>query len=133
MINPTSISSSILGFEGKMISFSKSGYRQENPENLVIYNANIIQKTEKGYEKIWYGDIDITLEYEKLIRISECLDTEIFVLYEMDARFDRESDPNVLNFVVSSFYNRKNPIEINEKNSKNFEVINGIPKRVNVQ
>jgi hypothetical protein len=131
MINPTSISSSILGFEGKMISFSKSGYRQENPENLVIFNSNIIQKTEKGYEKIWYGDLDITLDYEKLVRISEWLDTEIFVLYEMDARFDRESDPNVLNFVASAFFNRTNPIEINEKHSEYFGIINGIPKRLN--
>jgi hypothetical protein len=99
MTNPTSITSSILGFEGKMISWSKSGYRDENPENLAIFNANIIQKTERGYEKIWFGDLDITLDYEKLIRISECLDTEIFVLYEMDARFDNESAPNVLNYM----------------------------------
>lgn len=131
MINPTSISSSIIGFEGKMISFSKSGYRLENPENLVMFNANIIQKTEKGYEKIWFGDLDITLDYEKLVRISECLDTEIFVLHEMDARFDRESDPNVLNFVVSAFFNRENPIEINEKHSTYYQVVNGIPKRLN--
>jgi hypothetical protein len=131
MTNPTSITSSILGFEGKMISWSKSGYRNENPENLAIFNANIIQKTEKGYEKIWFGDLDITLDYEKLIRISECLDTEIFVLYEMDARFDNESAPNVLNYIVSAFYNRENPIEINKKHSEYFEVINRIPKRLN--
>jgi hypothetical protein len=131
MINPTSITSSILGFEGKMISWSKSGYRTENPENLAIFNANIIEKTEKGYEKIWYGDIDITLDYEKLIRISECLDTEIFVLYEMDARFDRESAPNVSSFIVSAFFNRENPIEINERHSEHYQVVNGIPKRIN--
>jgi hypothetical protein len=131
MTNPTSITSSILGFEGKMISWSKSGYRDENPENLAIFNANIIQKTERGYEKIWFGDLDITLDYEKLIRISECLDTEIFVLYEMDARFDNESAPNVLNYIVSAFYIRENPIEINKKHSEYFEVINRIPKRLN--
>lgn len=131
MINPTSISSSILGFEGKMISFSKSGYRNENPENLALFNANIIQKTEKGYEKIWFGDIDITLDYEKLIRISECLDTEIFVLYEMDARFDRETNPNILSYIVSAFFNRENPIEINERHSEYYRVVNRIPKRLN--
>jgi hypothetical protein len=132
MTNSTSIATSILGFEGKVISWSKSGYRTENPENLAIFNANIIEKTEKGYEKIWYGDIDITLDYEKLIRISECLDTEIFVLYEMDARFERELAPNVSSFIVSAFFNRENPIEINKKHSEYFEVINRIPKRINV-
>jgi hypothetical protein len=131
MINSTSIATSVLGFEGKMISWSKSGYRNENPENLAIFNANIIEKTEKGYEKIWYGDIDITLDYEKLIQISKVLDTEIFVLYEMDARFDRESAPNVSSFIVSAFFNRENPIEINERHSEYFEVINRIPKRIN--
>jgi hypothetical protein len=131
MINPKSIINFLLGYEGKIISSSKSEYRQQNPDNLVIFNANIIAKTEKGYEKIWYGDVDITLDYESLVQISENLDTEIFVLYEMDCRFDRESDPNVSNFVVSTFFNRENPIEINEKHSKYFEVINRIPKRVN--
>jgi hypothetical protein len=131
MINPTEIISSVIGYEGRMISFSKSGYRRDHPENIVIFNANIIQKIDGRYEKIWFGDLDITLDYEKLIQISELLDTEIFVLHEMDCRFDNEDKPNVMNFVVSSFFNRNSPIEINKSFDTYYKIINGIPKRIN--
>ena len=49
-----------LGMRGKMISFSKSGYAQKNPDNLVVFNSNVC--TDEG--KIWYGDLDVTLSYD---------------------------------------------------------------------
>jgi hypothetical protein len=85
----------ILGHDGRMISPSKSSYREKFPENLVVFNANIC--TSK--EKIWYGDIDVTLDREKLKSLASEMGEEIFVLREMDGRFENESRPLIHNFV----------------------------------
>jgi hypothetical protein len=73
---------------GRMISGSKSGYRERYPDNLVVFNANIATKS-RG--KIWYGDLDVTLDYEKLASVAEALKEDLFVLYEMDGRFENEN------------------------------------------
>lgn len=51
-------------FSGRMISHSKSGYKEKFPYKEVYFNANIFVL---GEGKIWYGDIDITKE-KKTIR-----------------------------------------------------------------
>lgn len=71
---------------GRMITASKSSYRKQNPDNLVVFNANIIMRI----GKVFYGDLDITKDYEILKEISKCLDTTLYVLWEMDARFGAE-------------------------------------------
>ena len=75
---------------GRMISGSKSGYRQKFTENDVVFNANIILE---NYGKIWYGDLDLTLDAEKLNKIANELGQTIYVLREMDGRFEHENDP----------------------------------------
>jgi hypothetical protein len=85
-----------LGWNGKMISGSKSGYRDNHPDNLVVFNANVCV----GLEKVWYGDLDITLSKDTLINLSKELGDVVFVLYEMDGRFGYESDPKIDNYVV---------------------------------
>jgi hypothetical protein len=77
-----------LGFYGTMISGSKTGYSLAHPKNLAIFNANIC--TEE--KKIWYGDIDLTLSKDKLVEIAKNTDTDLYVFYEHDARFDKEKD-----------------------------------------
>lgn len=72
---------------GRMISGSKSGYRQLYPNNDVVFNANIVIAT-RG--KIWFGDLDLTLDTEKLKEISKALSEPLYILREMDARFDNE-------------------------------------------
>lgn len=72
---------------GRMISGSKSGYRDRYPENLVVFNANIVTK-KRG--KVWHGDLDITTDYENLEKISEVLEEPLYILREHDARFDNE-------------------------------------------
>jgi len=84
------ICSNILGLSGRMISASKSFYRTQFPDHKVYFNANIICKT---FNKIWYGDIDLDLDEEKLIKIADQIDEDIYVLYEMDARFGAEDRP----------------------------------------
>jgi len=87
----------LLGMYGKMVGMSKSGYLANNKENLVVFNANVCIK-ENG--KIWFGDIDVTKEQESLEALAIQLDTDIFILREMDARFDNEDKPEFKNFAV---------------------------------
>ena len=82
-----------LGISGRIISGSKSGYRERRPNNLAIFNANIcVEKT-----KIWYGDIDITESIDDLKQIAIQTGETLQVLYEMDARFEYEDDPQIQN------------------------------------
>jgi hypothetical protein len=73
--------------EGRMLSFSKSHYRKEHPEHQVLFNANVFCE-ESG--KIWYGDINLTLEGNLLGEIATELNTTLYVLREMDGRFENE-------------------------------------------
>jgi len=89
----------ILGWNGAMISGSKSGYTQRNPKNMAIFNANVIAMGTLP-EKIWYGDLDLTLSLDKLKELSASIGQEIRVLREMDARFENEEKPLVQKFVL---------------------------------
>ncbi|CAB4159457.1 hypothetical protein UFOVP699_193 [uncultured Caudovirales phage] len=89
----------ILGFNGKMISGSKSGYCRSNPDNLAVFNSNVIAMTDKP-TKIWYGDLDLTKSLEDLKRLADEIGVEIRVLRETDARFEHESNPQVKRFVL---------------------------------
>jgi len=90
------IAISVLGFCGRMISFSKSTYCLKNPKNLVVFNANICTKN----EKIWFGDIDITKDKKMLFELSRELQEDVYILYEMDARFYNEDKPLIDRHVV---------------------------------
>lgn len=89
MKNVEKTAEEILGYMGRMIGMSKSGYCQRKPRHLVIFNANVC--TQK--EKIWFGDLDITLDKEKLSTLAKTLKEDIYVLYEMDGRFENEDSP----------------------------------------
>ena len=72
---------------GRMISGSKSGYRERYPNNDVVFNANIVIPT-RG--KVWYGDLDLTLDTEKLQVVATTLKEPLYILREMDGRFENE-------------------------------------------
>ena len=72
---------------GRMISHSKSSYRDKFPDNEVYFNANIFVL---GEGKIWYGDIDVTNDREKLENIARELGKDLYILREMDGRFENE-------------------------------------------
>jgi hypothetical protein len=72
---------------GRMISGSKSGYKERFPDHEVIFNANIVTKS-RG--KIWYGDIDLSIDAADLMGIAKELGESLYVLREMDARFENE-------------------------------------------
>jgi hypothetical protein len=85
-----------LGYQGKMISGSKSGYGKAYPKNIAIFNANVCTNE----KKIWWGDIDITVSKDELIALSQELKETIYVLYEMDGRFENERQPKLNNAAI---------------------------------
>lgn len=78
----------ILGWPGRMIYGSKSGYTKMFPDNFPIFNANVI--TESG-GKVWFGDVDIKTDQDKFREISQELREPIYILSEHDARFQNEN------------------------------------------
>jgi hypothetical protein len=73
---------------GRMISGSKSDYRERYPDNLVIFNANVITK---NGGKVWYGDLSFPPDTEIMQSICNKLRTNLYVIREMDARFENEN------------------------------------------
>ena len=78
--------------QGRMISGSKSAYSAAHPDNVVVFNANIV--TANG-RKVWYGDLDLTLDKEELIKLSIQMDETLHVLREHDGRFGNEEAPKI--------------------------------------
>lgn len=76
-----------IGYIGRMISGSKSLYRMKNPDNIVLFNANIIVDG----KKVWDGDLDITLDSKLLQKSADDIQKSIYILSEMDARFENEN------------------------------------------
>jgi hypothetical protein len=73
----------------RMIAYSKSTYLSKRPNNKAIFNANVV--TSQG--KIWWGDLDLTDDSEKLQHVSDELGCNLYVLHEMHYRFGKESRP----------------------------------------
>jgi hypothetical protein len=76
--------------DARMIGGSKSFYRKEHPDDLIVFNANVLMP---NYGKVWYGDLNLTQDYIILKSIADTLDTTLYVLWEMDGRFGLETKP----------------------------------------
>jgi hypothetical protein len=77
-------------FDGRMIGGSKSHYHKEHPDDLIVFNANVLMP---GYGKVWYGDLNLTEDYLVLREIAQNLNTDLYVLWESDGRFGLEMKP----------------------------------------
>ena len=77
-------------YDGRMLGGSKIDYRTQYPDDLIIFNANVLMP---GYGKVWYGDLNLTEDYKTLKKISESLNTTLYILWEMDGRFGKEDKP----------------------------------------
>lgn len=121
----------MIGPMGRMISGSKSGYRNVHPDNLVMFNGNIcINQGEPT--KVWYGDIDITKSRNQLREIAVEMNTDLYVLYEMDARFENEERPLIKEFVYRA--NADGTEEISEIYRNYYHIIdNQIKAKPNVR
>lgn len=72
----------------RMISGSKSAYREKYPKNEIFFNANIFIE---NLGKIWYGDLDITKDKDDLNKIAAQIGVKLYVVREMDGRFGVET------------------------------------------
>ena len=72
---------------GRIISYSKSTYRNKYPNSLVVFNANIFTES---LGKIWHGDLDVTKDEKKLQIICNNIGEVLYILSEMDGRFEHE-------------------------------------------
>ncbi len=80
------IAEQYLGFPGCMLSQSKTA-----PEGQkVVWNANVCTI---GNGKIWFGDLNIDRSLDNLTDLAFHLNTPVYVLREMDARFENERNP----------------------------------------
>jgi hypothetical protein len=81
--------------QGRMISYSKSQYREKYPENEIYFNCNVFVL---GEGKIWYGDLDVTKDREALEKIASEIGKDLYILREMDGRFENENldDPEII-------------------------------------
>lgn len=68
-----------LGAPGRVISGSKGSYRASHPGHLIVFNSSVL--TGAG-EQVWRGDLDVTLDEEKLTRAARAIGKVIFVLRE---------------------------------------------------
>jgi len=75
---------------GRMIGGSKSGYSSQHPDELIVFNANILIP---DYGKVWYGDLNLTEDYLVLKDIAKSLNSTLYVLWESDGRFGDENKP----------------------------------------
>ena len=55
-----------------------------HPEHVAVFNANVC--VEPSW-KLWYGDLDLTLDQPRLLALARLLDRTVYVLYESDGRF----------------------------------------------
>ena len=75
---------------GRMISSSKSQYRQTHPNHKIVFNARVyLENDYTNHRKliadffegmtleVWYGDLDLTVDSDKLKGVSKDLGTLI--------------------------------------------------------
>jgi hypothetical protein len=79
---------------GRMISGSK----QCPKGHVCVFNANIVTA---GKRKVWFGDLDLTMDIVALSKYAISLGETIFILREMDARFQNEANPKIDQAVAS--------------------------------
>lgn len=78
-----------LGPEGRMLAASKSQYRQEHPEDLVLFNAYVCTEN----EVLWCGDFNASKTLLEVVALSKSLNLPLYLLPEMDVRMDKTFDP----------------------------------------
>ncbi len=72
----------------------------------ILYNANLIV----GDTKVWYGDFNFISKKYKLQDLARTINMKVYLLCEMDARFDNEENP-LLNKAVLAFDEYGIPIQ----------------------
>ncbi len=74
-------------YSGRMIGGSKSGYHSTHPNDDILFNANIFIPS---LGKVWWGDLNITLDNEALQEVCNKIGEEMIIVSEMLGRFEAE-------------------------------------------
>jgi hypothetical protein len=72
----------VLGHEGRAMAMSKSGYRQQRPSNVCIFNSLIVLGGDASPRALWWGDLDLTLWEERLCVLARLLGRPLYVFHE---------------------------------------------------
>lgn len=80
-----------LGSSGRLLAESKSDYRNKYPDHKVFFNANIFAESLWQSGKLWYGDLDLNNDEIKLNDIAKRSESRLFVVKELDGRFENEN------------------------------------------
>lgn len=76
-----------LGDSGRMIAGMKIAPKGQ----VCVWNGNIIVEG----KKVWYGDVNLTKDAKKLQMIANIIQKPLYILREMDARFDTQNAPKL--------------------------------------
>lgn len=79
-------------FRGYMLSGSKSIYRDKFPDHTIYFNACIFNEE---LEQIWWGDIDYTLDKNKLHEVANEFNITFYITRESPYRFDGLTQNNI--------------------------------------
>jgi hypothetical protein len=74
----------MLGWSGRMIAGSKSGYHRQHPDHVVVFNAGICVERGGLPELIWEGDLDLTLDEEPLVAFAGAYGETLHIVFEGD-------------------------------------------------
>lgn len=87
---------------GRAIAGSKTSYRRSHPGHIVVFNANVFTERDG---KVFYGDLDLTLDGEALTQAALANHQTLYVLREIDGRFEHEERPfsEVLVLAIRSY------------------------------
>ena len=80
-----------VGYNGRLLNMDKRCPKG----HVCVWNANIVVD---GL-KVWYGDLDLTADEASLQAVADEIKEPLYILYEMDGRFDNEGEPKVDNAI----------------------------------
>ena len=90
----------ILGPCGRLLSSSKSAYREFYPDHQVFFNACL---WDSNGTEIWFGDIDLTKENRKLEKARNLFDNPIYLTKEDPYRFEGFAPNNIEKYPKEDF------------------------------
>jgi hypothetical protein len=80
--DPKKLAARVLGHEGRVMAMGKSGYRQQRPSNVCIFNSLVVLGGDASPEALWWGDLDLTLWEERLCVLARLLARPLYVFHE---------------------------------------------------
>ena len=93
-----------LGTSGRLLSASKSMYRDKFPNHIVYFNACLF---DKDLKQVWFGDIDLDIDKESLQMLANYLKETIYLTREQPYRWDGLKKEDINKSEVIIFINKE--------------------------